>query len=225
MHIEGLRGSERDVLVFHLLFAAVCAAVMLLPVGIAVGMRFLILVIAYNILIPVVGLIRSRPEWIILWRFVCFLSLFMVFPDRFLAEVLGVLVFPEDGCFTFGVVSGYMAGLWAIPLFLIIFTAGVLEERGRPRCAPWAAACIALAIFGTSEETLWLIGSWYARDVLMIDHAAVYILIPEMILGFTAFLMYRQVRRRPWWHALGGAFLTMLVYLGAAVLFYLMIEG
>ena len=225
MQIEGLRGSEKDVIVFHLLFACACAVVLLLPVGMAAGVRLIILVIGYNVLLPAVGIIRSRPEWLVLWRFVFFLSLFQVFPDRFLAEVLGVLVFPEDGCFTFGAVSGYMAGLWAIPLFLVIFIAGVIEERGFPKIAPWVAAAVALVIFGTSEETLWLLGSWYAQDVLMIDHAAVYILIPEMILGLAAFLMYRQVRRRSWLHALGGAFLTMLVYLGAAGLFYLLIEG
>jgi len=225
MNIEGLRGSEKDVLVFHLFFSVVCAAFLFVPLDMPVGIRLLILVVVYNILIPVIGLIRSHPEWIRLWRFAFFLSLFQVFPDRFLAEVLGVLVFPEDGCFTFGAVSGYMAGLWAIPLFLVIFIAGVIEERGFPKIAPWVAAAVALVIFGTSEETLWLLGSWYAQDVLMIDHAAVYILIPEMILGLAAFLMYRQVRRRSWLHALGGAFLTMLVYLGAAGLFYLLIEG
>lgn len=63
-----------------------------------------------------------------IWKFLVPLSILMVFPDWFLSAVLQTLVFPEDGFLKIGTVSGYMAGLWAIPLFICVYTGIKLEE-------------------------------------------------------------------------------------------------
>jgi hypothetical protein len=42
-----------------------------------------------------------------------------IWPDWFLSAQLEILVFPEDGLFKIGTVSGYMLFLWAIPFFII----------------------------------------------------------------------------------------------------------
>ena len=42
---------------------------------------------------------------------------------------LKILVFPEDGLFKIGTLSGYMLFLWAIPFFIIIFLGHCIQEQ------------------------------------------------------------------------------------------------
>ncbi len=88
------------------------------PVNIKPGIRMLFLVIIYNLAILLYGGWRKYDDWSNLWVFAFILSIFQVFPDWFLSAQLNILVFPEDGLAKIGTVSGYMAGLWTIPIFL-----------------------------------------------------------------------------------------------------------
>ncbi|MCK4382679.1 MAG: hypothetical protein KAW66_05235, partial [Candidatus Lokiarchaeota archaeon] len=105
--------TTRDFILVHLIFIGICFAVLNIPIPIAIGIKLFILVISYNLLIPLIGLFRKYSEWVKLWVFVFFISLFLIWPDWFLSAQLDILVFPEDGLFKIGTVSGYMAGLWA----------------------------------------------------------------------------------------------------------------
>ena len=109
----------RDFIVVHLIFIVLSFSILNIPIPFAMGVKLFFLILSYNLIIPVVGLTRKYTEWNKLWIFVFFISLFQIFPDWFLSAQLNILVFPEDGLFKIGTVSGYMAGLWAIPLFLI----------------------------------------------------------------------------------------------------------
>ena len=215
--------AEIDALLFHLGFAVVCVPVLLVP-GPGMGVKLFILVLAYNILLPLVARVRGHAEWIELWLFALVLSIFQVFPDWFLSAQLGVLVFPEDGFVKIGTVSGYIAGLWAIPVFIILYAATRVGERLSARAAYGAAAGLSLAIFGLSEETVWMLPSWYARNVRMIGHTAVYIVFPEIILGLSCVYAYRQLRGRDRLLKVPAAFLVMLLYLGSAAWFYFLVE-
>jgi hypothetical protein len=215
--------AERDALLFHLGFAALCAPVLLVP-GPGVGVKLFVLVLAYNIALPVIARVRGHAEWIGIWLFALILSVFQVFPDWFLSAQLGVLVFPEDGFVKIGTVSGYMAGLWAIPVFIIVYASSLAGERGSARAAYATAAALSLVIFGLSEETVWMLPSWYAQNVRMIGHTAVYIVVPEIILGISCVYAYRQLRGRSHLLKVPAAFLVMLLYLGSAAWFYFIVE-
>ena len=215
--------AERDALLFHLGFAALCAPVLLVP-GPAVGVKLFILVLAYNIALPAVSWVRGHVEWLEIWLFALILSVFQVFPDWFLSAQLGVLVFPEDGFVKIGTVSGYMAGLWAIPVFIIVYAASRVGERVSARAAYGTAAGLSLAIFGLSEETTWMLPSWYAQNVRMLGHTAVYILVPEIIFGISCVYAYRHLRGSARLLKVPAAFLVMLLYLGSAAWFYFLIE-
>ncbi|NBC17024.1 MAG: hypothetical protein GVY18_06875 [Bacteroidetes bacterium] len=152
------------------------------------------------------------------------LSVLQVVPDWFLAEVLGVLVFPDLGVFRIGAVSGYMAGLWAVPLFVIVYVSLRLQERSRRGVGDLTAVVLALLIFGAAEATLWRLGAWVAQDVTTVAHVALYVVPPEMLLGWTAFHAYRRVGDRPFPHKLGAAGLVMLIYLGSLCASYLLLE-
>lgn len=222
--LSSLTKTERDMIGVHAFFGILCGAVLLMPGTLAIGMRLFILVALYNLLIPSLGFWRKDRQWVSLWVFCLILSVFQVFPDWFLAAQLGVLVFPPDGFPKVGAVSGYMAGLWTIPMFMIIFLGLRIQERFSQAAALLSVGIASLAVFGSSEALMWALPSWYARDVHMIGHVAYYILIPEVLLGVSAYLCYAFVSRSSFLAKLAGAFAVTVFYLGNAAWFYFIFE-
>lgn len=208
----------------HIIFVIICAVILLIPIDLKIGIRLFILVIIYNLAIPIVGLWRKHLELVKIWLFAFIISLFQVFPDWFLSAQLEILVFPEDGLFKIGTVSGYMLLLWAIPLFIILFVGQRVQERHSLNIAYFAVGLLSLLIFGISEMTMWTVGSWYAQNVTMMGHMAVYIIIPEIILGFMTYYTYLTIQEKNHWLKIPAAFIVMLVYLGSAAFFYFLIE-
>ena len=123
--------SLKDFVIVHLIFIGLCFAIILIPFPIGMGIKLLVLVAFYNLGIFFLGILRKNKMWIKLFVFTFLISVFQIWPDWFLSAQLNVLVFPEDGSFKIGTVSGYMVGLWTIPLFIICFIGGVLEEEYR----------------------------------------------------------------------------------------------
>jgi len=217
--------STRDFIIVHLIFIGLCLAVLIIPFPIAIGIKLFIIVASYNLLILLVGLFKKHNEWVKLWVFVFFISLFQIWPDWFLSAQLNVLVFPEDGLFKIGTVSGYMAGLWAIPLFLICFIGLKLEEKYSRIKTFIVVGLISLTIFGLSEQSLWMLQSWYPQNVTLIfDHLAVYIIIPEVLLGLTTFYYFQKIKENNYLMLIAVSFIIMLLYLGSASFFYFLFE-
>jgi hypothetical protein len=222
--LEILQDNEKDALIIHCVFAVLCVIVLFAPVIPKVGIRMLALVIIYNLIMPLWGLIRKDRDLVNLWLFALILSLLQVFPDWFLAQQLNVLAFPEDGCFKIGPVSGYMAGLWAIPVFIIVFIGERMYVRHSKRAAYIAAALVSLILFAGSEQIMWMLPSWHAQNVRMIGHVAVYIIIPEIFFGMAAYFAYQHVTKLSHWYKFPAAFSVMLFYLGSAAFFYFLLE-
>jgi len=220
---ELLTEMERDFAIVHLIFSIICAIVLFLS-GIPIGIKLFILVIIYNIMVPLVGIWRKYPDWLNIWLFSFILGMLQIWPDWFLSAQLNVLVFPEDGLFKIGTVSGYMLFLWAIPFFIILFIGYRVSEQVSEHSTYLIVALISLLIFGVSEMTMWTIGSWYAQNVTMVGHTAIYIIIPEVILGISAYLSYRMIQDKTVWIKFPTAFIVMLLYLGSAVFFYFFFE-
>lgn len=215
--------AEHGILLgFHATFAVICVGVFLLPIP--RGIQFGLLVLAYNIGLPLLALKFKQQNWIDVWLFVLPLSLFQVFPDWFLSAQLKTLVFPEDGLFKIGTVSAYMALLWVIPLFIIVYTA----EKIRIHIDQWAAfpaaGFIGVLIFGTSEATLWQLGSWHAQNVRMIGHIALYVIPAEFILSMLTFVAYRITLKETIALKILAAFMVMLCYSGSLNFCYFFIE-
>ena len=217
--------STRDFIIVHLIFIGLCFAVLIIPTPIAMGIKLFILVTSYNLLILLIGLFRKYDEWVKLWVFVFFISLFQIWSDWFLSAQLNVLVFPEDGLFKIGTVSGYMAGLWAIPLFLICFIGLKLKEKHSYTKTLVVVGLISLTIFGFSEQSLWMLQSWYPQNVTLIfDHIAIYIIIPEVLLGLTTFYYFQKIKGKNYLTLIGVSFIIMILYLGNASFFYFLFE-
>ncbi|MDT8273398.1 MAG: hypothetical protein RRA35_09430 [Desulfomonilia bacterium] len=222
--MSSLLKSERDALLLHGLFSLIALAVLLFPGELAVGIRLSGVVILYNVMVPVWALRRNHPEWIRLWLFLLPLSILQIFPDAFLASVLGVLVFPDTGSPSFANVPLFMGGMWVIPLFIIVLIGKGVEARFTRNHALLAVCCASAVVFLGSESVLWTIPIWYARDVMVVAHIALYLVIPEILLGLFTYGAFELFHRRSFWLRLGAAFTVMVVYLGNLCLFYLLIE-
>ena len=218
-----LSEMERDFIIVHIAFTILCGIVLYL-FWFPIGIKLFILVIMYNIMVPIVGIWRKYPDWLNIWLFSFILGMLQIWPDWFLSAQLNVLVFPEDGLFKIGTVSGYMLFLWAIPFFIILFIGYRVSEQVSEHYTYLIVALISLLIFGVSEMTMWTIGSWYAQNVTMVGHTAIYIIIPEVILGISAYWSYKMIQDKTIWVKFPTAFIIMLLYLGSATFFYFFFE-
>ncbi len=189
----------------------------------SLGLRLSILIVIYIITIPIIGMVRGYSEWRTIWIFSLILSLFQFFPDWFLSAQLNILVFPDDDFIKIGSVSIYMAGLWTIPLFMIIYLGYRTDKRLNNKYYSFLVVAIAsLLIFGLSEQFLSI--SWHAQNVFMVSNIAIYILIPEILLGITTYWMYLQTKEKSPPEKIIGAFFIMILYIGNASFFYFLIE-
>jgi len=218
-----IKKENIDFIVVHALFSVVCVIILLIPVF-PIGIKLFLLVLSYNILIPVYGMIKKHSTWFNIWLFSLILSLFQIWPDWFLVSQLNVLIFPPDGFIKIGPVSGYMAGLWAIPFFIIIYFGNILKNKYSEKIMYIFIGLISLLIFGIAEQAMWLLGSWHAINVTLIGYGALYIIIPEIILGLMCYYAYEWSLERSILSKIIIAFLTMIIYLGNAVSFYFLLE-
>jgi hypothetical protein len=113
----------------------------------------------------------------------------------------------------------YMAGLWAIPLFALTYIGCELKKRFAYPMTLVGIAILTLFIFIIAEETMWMLPSWSARNVTLVGHVALYIIIPEILLGLSTFLSYDLFKDKGLPVQLALAYVVMVFYLGNAALF------
>jgi hypothetical protein len=216
--------TERDAILLHTFFGVIVVLTLFISSGLSIGQRLCALVIVYNIMVPVVALLRRHHDWLAIWLFVFPLSLLQIFPDLFLSSVLGVIVFPDTGSPRVGDVPLFMGGLWIIPLFIIVLLGRRVQVRFTKNLAILAVCIASAVLFLGSEAVLWLIPIWYAHGVTVIAHVAIYLIVPEILLGLFTFLAFETFHIDMIWYRLGAAFTVMVIYLGNLCFFYLIIE-
>ncbi len=221
-----LKPTERDFILVHLGFGVLVALALIFPLGLELGPRIFALLVIYNVALPLLGRRLDHRRWTDIWTFTFPISLLQIFPDWFLSQVLGVLVFPDTGFPFIGTVPAFMALMWVIPFNLIVFTAWRLRKRLTPASVYVVVLLLTVVIFGTSEATLWMLPIWYAtEDVWVILHIAVYVMCAELVLGAALWTAYRLVEPYGGLRKIVSAFAVMFIYTGALAFFYLLIEG
>ncbi|MHA2360003.1 MAG: DUF6989 domain-containing protein [Candidatus Thorarchaeota archaeon] len=213
-------------MLIHIIFAVLAAITLLVPIPTAtVSGKMLVLVLIYNGLIVVEFYTKGYEDWKSIWVFAFIMSLLMVFPDWYLAETLGALQFPDDG---FPMIGGsiplYMAGLWSIAFFIILFIGQEVQSRKSEGIAYGLVSVFSVMIFVLAELTLVYLPSWTATVIGMTGNLAWYIVIPELFLGLSAFVCYNIVKGKKIWMTILGAFTVMILYIGSASFFYFIIE-
>ncbi|MGY5881967.1 MAG: hypothetical protein RTV31_17100, partial [Candidatus Thorarchaeota archaeon] len=187
--------SIKDFVLIHIIFAVLAAITLLLPIPTAtISGKMLVLVLIYNGLIIIEFYSKGYENWKSIWMFAFILSLLMVFPDWYLSETLGALQFPDDG---FPMIGGaipiYMAGLWSIPFFIIMFVGKESHERKSLNLSYIVVSFLTVLTFTLAELTLVALPSWTATVTGMTGNLAWYIIIPELFLGLSAFICYNYV--------------------------------
>jgi hypothetical protein len=212
--------QERDLVLVHLALAALVAAALMMQPTVPLGLGLLVAVVGYNILLPMTAIWSQHHTWLRLWLFLAPLSAMMLLPDWFLAKQLGVLVFPDTGAPRIGEVPIFMMGMWTIPLFLIVHFA----QRYKPPMDHAVVLTLSAALFLGSEAVLWRLPVWHAQNVWQVANVAIYLIVPELILGLTAYWGYLLSERRSLLVRLGTSYLVMVIYLGNLALFYFLVE-
>jgi len=209
-----------------LAYSILVILILFTPIIPATGWKLSFLVGFFVIAMPVLIYTLNLENWKPMFWFSFSASLFQIFPDWFLAEVLGVLVFPEQEKFLIGKVPIYMAGMWTIPFFLSLLLARIVKASIHflPENIHILTGIISLFIFWISEETMHHIPVWYPQNVKLVSHSAIYVLPAEFLLGVYLSWAYEVSLDRT---ILGRLFLAgsvFIFYTGALSISYLAIE-
>ncbi len=199
----------RDALIFHGAFFALAIPLALNASSDALGWTVLLLALAYNIALPLVGHWRQHEDWAALWRFLLPLSCALPCADWMLVNQ-GTLHFPDHGITRLGgAVPLYFCGLWIMLLWQLCWFAPVFK---RPY---WAVALLGLAAFLVWEWAARPMQLWEAIGVRQVAGFAPYPLIPEMLLSLGSLWMWKQLKTQPWLPQLAGALSLAVFYAGA----------
>jgi uncharacterized membrane protein len=218
-----LTRSERDALVFHLAFALLAFVVLRLAEP-ALGLRISVLVVVYNLMLPAYAQWRGHDEWLDLWLFLLPVSLLQVLPDWLLASVFNVLVFPNTGSAHIGGVPVFMAGMWVIPLFMLVMTERALTPRFGRVAGVLGTLLASALIFLSAEALAWRIPIWSAQNVTQWQGVALYLVPALLLLGPVTAAAYAVCLRRALWERLAAAALIMLFYMACCVASYWLVE-
>ncbi|MDX1619569.1 MAG: hypothetical protein R3320_01165 [Nitriliruptorales bacterium] len=217
-----MTSSERDLVGFHAVYLAIALPIVLLGPG-WIGWRMAVVIALYGIALPLMAYWRGHRWLLRLWAFGAVLSVWQVLPDWFLVE-FGTLTFPRDGFPDIGPVTGYMAGLWLIPTVVVVASGVAAEERsGRTRGAV-VAGVVGFVVYMTAEATFHLLPSWRAINVTTLGGVALYIIPAEVFLSVVSYDVFLTLRQRPAWTIVPATLLVTILYLGAALLSFLVIE-
>lgn len=218
--------SEQDGIVFHLAFVIITLLTLLSSPDESMGFRIWYLIIGWYAGIMWVAIRRLHSDWLLILKFLVPLCCFFVFPDGFLATVLHTLEFTDMGVGMIYNVTSFMPLMWSIPLFMSTMIGRGMEARGASTChAALSAGMVASIIFTASEEILTQIPIWVATEnCRKVGNVAIYVVLPEFILGMLTFLAIKNCTHRPFWLQIFVAFTVMSAYLGNLAVFHLTIN-
>jgi hypothetical protein len=131
-------------------------------------------------------------------------------------------VFPGN-TFKIGSIPLYMGGLWAIPFFILLYYPPIILAKYNIS-KTYSILLISLILFGGSEMLLHHLGSWYAINVYKIYSIAIYIIPPEICLGYIINHMFHRMKSHSNLEYIVTSFSIMIVYLGLSVFSYFIVE-
>lgn len=221
-----LTNQVRDFIALHAAFAVLALVGLLAPLPWPKGWTIFALLVIYNCGLVGYGLYRDYKRWLDIWLFVFPLSLMQIFPDWFLSSYPGSLVFPDLGFPFVGTVPIYMGFMWSIPMMVLVYYGWRMRKTASTLRLMLMLALLSGLIFGAAEATLWMVPIWYASESvnLQFGGVALYVILAELLLGPVAYYAYRETRKRSFWLKVWAAFIVMLIYTGALVFWFLLIE-
>lgn len=196
---------------FHVIFAVVAVGALLLPIG-ELGGRVLVLVIGYNVALPVTARRIGDERLWHTWTVLAPMSVLMLLPDWFLGAVLGSIVFPDTGSPYVGTMPLFMAGMWTIALLPVCMLARQVEDGRGTRAGFVTAAVAGLALFTAAELLAPSLPLWEPVGVTQAAGVALYVLLPELALCLATYALVRVRHSVP--ATVGGIIAVPFMYLG-----------
>lgn len=199
----------KPALKFHGVFFVIAIPLALSAPANLIGWTVLLLALAYNLALPLVGARLQLAEWPALWRFLLPLSCCLPFADWMLVNQ-GTLHFPDHGIARLGgAVPIYFCGLWIMLLWQICWFAPMTPK-------PYlSAATLGLAGFLIWEWAARPMQLWEAIGVTQIAGFALYPLLPEMLLSVATLWLWQQTKTASWFTQLAAAIALAIFYAGA----------
>ena len=114
-----------------------------------------------------------------------------------LSAELEVLGLPDVGGLRINTVNASMAGMRTIALFPVVFLGQRVEARVGRRAALAAVATASFVVFVGSEAVAWRIPTWHVQNVAMVGGAALYVVVPEILLGLATVRVFHATAARP----------------------------
>jgi hypothetical protein len=206
----------RPLVGLHVSLLAVGGVVLLLEPP-AKGWAVLLLLMSYAAGLLWATRHSGRRELVELAGFLLVVSVFQVLPDWVLADVLGTLRFPDiGGPRVDDTISLSMALMWVPPLFMALSLAGLRPGR---------SGLFAGVIFLGAEILAPVLELWEPIGATTrVLGVAVYVLPPEVALGWAAAVAFAATRRRSWGVRAAAALAVSTFYLGALVLSYFVFD-
>lgn len=218
-----MTAAERDAVALHAWFVLAAVVALAVPFAISPGWRMAVLVGAYVASVVTVA-VRRRPEWRPALELVVPLSALLLVPSLVLSGELEALVFARDGFPDLGAVSWYVPGVWLLPLFVTVFTAESVEARQGRTLGYATAFGMSVTLFALLEVAMWAVPVWRAGHVVTLGRVALFALPAELLLGMATYAAHVHITGRHRWLRLPIAGLLMLLYLGAAVCAWFLLE-
>jgi|GEM_PF-835071 len=222
--------AQKDFIWLQLAFATACVLMLWLSDH-AIGSILLILVVLFHIAAGLVAFIRQHHFWKRLWVFSLLFGALNIFPDWYLSAYAGWLVYPDEGVFKVGSISGYMPGLWSLAWFSLLYIGYWGQALGRHLKPDFNGAIVllvaSLLVYGLSEHGFKLIGSWHAAALIehTIGNAAVYVIFAELNLMLLSYFLLPVLLRLNLWLQAFAALCLAQFYLGSLLFFYFLIES
>lgn len=200
-------------------FAVACLVILALPVP-SLGMQVLVLVVGFSV--ATVAVARHSGDDMLLraWGILAAMSVLMVLPDWFLADVLGSIRFPDTGAPFIGAIPLFMAGMWTIALMPVVLAGLAATMRWGLAASTLVAVLVGGGILAAAERLAPGIPLWEARDVSVVAGVATYVVIPELVLCAAAFLLVRSSPVMPRWSVILCTVLLPFTYTGMLAVSY-----
>lgn len=161
--------------------------------------------------------ITGRSEWLAALSVLVAVSIFQVFPDWMLVKVIGSIAFPDNGGVRIdGVIPLAMAGLWVLPLLVVVLLA---------RDSLWRGALVSTVVFAATEIAAPHLGIWQPTGgVNEVFGVAVYVLPAEAALGAATVYAVRVAARGGWASKVTAAAAVSIFYSGALAISALLVD-
>jgi hypothetical protein len=206
----------RVVAVAGAVFATAAAVALALPDP-AKGWAVLVVALGGCAALVPVARAAGRAGWLRALGVVIPISALQVLPDWYLAAGPGSLRFPDVGGIRIGdAVPLAMAGMWALPLLVVVVLA---------RGSLWRGALWSLVVFGAAELAAPALELWEpAGGVTTVLGVAPYVLPAEAALGAATVLAVRWAGDRPLGERVVAAAAVSVFYTGALALSLFLLE-